>query len=122
MADLAEKFKATIKAAGLWAAMRWPNDGVPYRFTAFFAFDGDMLRNICLVDKENASITRCADQPITDSYCIYIHRTGERFSVEEAMRDSRVEGHPKRRSYPCYYGIPLSGPRQTRRPSGSPWR
>lgn len=109
MANLAEKFKATIKADGLLAAMRWINDGAPYRFTAIFAFDGDMLRNICLVDKQNADITHCPNQPITDSYCIYIHRSGERFSVEEAMLDRRVDGHPKRRSYQCYYGIPLLG-------------
>ena len=110
MVNLAEKFDATIKADGLWAAMRWINDRVPYRFTAIFAFDGDMLRNICLVDKQNADIINCPNQPITDSYCIYIHRSGERFSVEEAILDRRVDGHPKRRSYQCYYGIPLLGP------------
>lgn len=109
MASLGEKFKTTIKADGLWAAMRWLNDKVPYRYTAIFAFEGDTLRNLCLVDKENANITRCADQPITDSYCIYIHRSGERFSVEESLLDGRVEAHPKRRGYQCYYGLPLFG-------------
>jgi GAF domain-containing protein len=110
MAGLAEEFQTIIKADGLWTAMRWLNDRVPYRYTGIFAFDGDRLRNVCLVDQENAEITHCDDQPITDSYCIYIHRSGERFSVEEALLDSRVEGHPKRRSYQCYYGIPLIGP------------
>jgi GAF domain-containing protein len=90
--------------------MRWMNDRVPYRFTAIFAFDGDTLRNICLVDKQNADVTHCPNQPITDSYCIYIHRSGEQFSVEEAMLDRRVDGHPKQRGYQCYYGIPLLGP------------
>lgn len=106
---LVEIFKTTMKADGLCAAMRCLNDRVPYRFTAIFAFEGDMLRNICLVDKENSDITHCGDQPVTDSYCIYIHRSGERFSVDDAMRDGRVEGHPKRSSYQCYYGIPLFG-------------
>jgi GAF domain-containing protein len=109
MANLVEKFRAAIQADGLWAAMRFLNDRVPYRFTAIFAFNGDMLRNICLVDKQNADVTHCPDQPIADSYCIYIHRSGERFTVEEAMLDTRVEGHPKRCSYQCYYGIPLLG-------------
>jgi len=109
MASLADKFKAIIGADGLWAAMRWINDRVPYRFTAIFAFDGDMLRNICLVDKQDADVTHCPNQSIADSYCIYIHRSGERFSVEEAMLDRRVDGHPKQRSYQCYYGIPLLG-------------
>lgn len=109
MPSLVRKFKTTIEADGLWAAMRWLNDRVPYRFTAIFAFEGDTLRNICLVDKENANITHCSDQPVTESYCIYIHRSGERFSVEDSMLDGRVGSHPKRRSYHCYYGIPLFG-------------
>jgi hypothetical protein len=107
VAGLAEQFKTIVNAEGLWAAMRWVNDRVPYRYTAIFAFDGDTLRNICLVDKENPEITHCGDQLITESYCIYIYRSGEGFSVEKALLDSRVEGHPKRHSYQCYYGIPL---------------
>ncbi len=89
--------------------MRWLNDRVPYRFTAIFAFDGDLLRNILLVDKENPSITNCPDQPIMDSYCIYIRRSSESFTLTEARLDPRVEGHPKRNSLQCYYGIPLFG-------------
>jgi len=56
---------------------------------------------------ENAKITHCSDQSITESYCLYVHRSRERFSVEQASLDKRVEGHPKRRTFQCYYGIPL---------------
>lgn len=97
----------TLEADGLWGAMRWFNDRVPYRFTAIFAFDGDMLRRICLIDKQNHGITKCSDQPITASYCLQVPRSGERFSVEEASLDRRVAGHPKRQNVRCYYGIPL---------------
>jgi GAF domain-containing protein len=109
ISSVAGKFKIVLKADGLWAAMRWLNDRVPYRFTAIFAFDGDMLRTICLIDKENHKITSCSDQPITESYCMYVHRSRERFSVEEASLDSRVALHPKRQNIQCYYGIPLFG-------------
>jgi GAF domain-containing protein len=107
MSSIAGKFKMTLEADGLSAAMRWLNDRVPYRFTAIFAFDRDMLRNICLIDKQNQNITKCSDQPLTESYCLYVRRSGERFSVEEASLDGRVAGHPKRQSFQCYYGIPL---------------
>lgn len=110
MASLADRFNAIIQADGLLGAMRWLNRRTPYRFTAIFAFQGEVLRNICLVDKEDSNVTHCPDQPIVDSYCIYIHRSGERFSVEDSLLDSRVEGHPKRPSFHCYYGIPLTGP------------
>jgi hypothetical protein len=109
MTAIAEKFKTTLKADGLEAAMRWLNDRVPYRYTAIFAFDGEMLRNICLIDKDNSKITNCSDQTITESYCMYIRRSRERFTVEHALLDKRVEEHPKRRSVQCYYRIPLFG-------------
>lgn len=108
--NIAEQFKTTLEASGLEAAMRWLNDRVPYRYSAIFAFEGEMLHNICLIDKEDSSITNCSDQPITDSYCMYIHRSGERFEIAHALLDKRVERHPKRRNIQCYYGIPLFDP------------
>jgi GAF domain-containing protein len=107
MPGILQKFKRTLEAGGLDAAMRWLNDRVPYRYTAIFAFDGEMLRNICLIDKENSKITNCPDQPITESYCMYIHRSREFFTTEQASLDKRVEGHPKQRNVQCYYGLPL---------------
>ena len=109
MAGIAGKFKTALEAGGLTAAMRWLNERVPYRYTAIFAFNGDMLRNVCLIDKENSNITNCSDQPITESYCMYIHRSREHFNVEQSLLDKRVEEHPKRRNVQCYYGIPLFG-------------
>ena len=107
MAGPVESFTKTLEVDGVVAALRWLNDRVAYRFTAIFAFEGDMLRNVCLVDKQNSETDHCSDQPITESYCIYIHRSGESFGVEHATIDARVAGHSKRRSYQCYYGIPL---------------
>ena len=78
MSIIAEKFKMSLAFGGVDAAMRWLNDRVPYRYTAIFAFDGEMLRNISLIDKENSNITHCSDQSITESYCMFIHRSGER--------------------------------------------
>jgi hypothetical protein len=109
MAFTADRFRAAIAADGLWAAMRSLNAASPYRFTAVFGFDGDLLRNFCLVDKENANVKSCADQTIAESYCIFIHRAAAPFSVEYALRDARVNGHPKQGSFQCYYGIPLLG-------------
>lgn len=43
------------------------------------------------------------------NYCMYIHRSGEPFGVDEASLDERVALHPKRQSVQCYCGIPLFG-------------
>src|SRR4030088_2297803 len=107
MTSISKKFKKTLALGGLRAAMRWLNDRVPYRYTAIFAFEGQTLRNVCLIYKEVSNITTCSNQSITESYCMYIHRSGEHFKVEESALDKRVEEHPKRRSIQCYYGIPL---------------
>jgi hypothetical protein len=46
MTSISEKFKKILAPGGLEAAMRWLNDRVPYRYTAIFAFEGDILRNV----------------------------------------------------------------------------
>lgn len=89
--------------------MKWLNEKVPYRYSGIFAFDDEMLRNLCLVDKEDPSVTRTDDLPITNSYCFYVQRAQSKFSVEEAISDERVDGHPKQKVVQCYYGIPLLG-------------
>lgn len=38
---------------------------------------------------------------------MYVHRSGEKFSVEASLVDRRVAVHPKRPLVQCYYGIPL---------------
>jgi len=110
MFSLPRRFQDTIRERGLVAAMRLLNTEVPYRYSAIFAFDGYMLRNICLIDKEDPAITSCSDQPITESYCIYVQRSNQKFEVEEALLDPRVKDHPKRSLFQCYYGVPLYGP------------
>ena len=79
------KFEAILQADDLFVAMRWLNNRVPNRYSAVLSFDGDMLRNICLIDKENSSISHCADQPIAESYCMYIRRS----AVEDLFRNPR---------------------------------
>jgi len=38
---IAQEFKAKLADDGLWTAMKWLNESVPYRFFAVFAFEGD---------------------------------------------------------------------------------
>ena len=109
IASLRERFRALVRAGGLPAGLRALNTAVPYRYSAVFRFDGDMLRNVCLVDKLDPSVMRCADQPISESYCIYIQRSRRRFSVENAGSDHRVASHPKRTDFQSYYGVPIIG-------------
>jgi len=109
MLPLPREFKARMSGEGLWSALRWLNSGVPYRYSAVFALSGETLHNLCLVDKTDSGVTGCPDQPLTESYCLYVRRFGTSFGVTEARVDSRVTGHPKREAYQCYFGVPLYG-------------
>lgn len=107
MQSATQHFKSTLTEAGLLGAMRWLNSTVPYRYSAIFGFDGDTLKNLCLVDKAAPAVTQCDSQLISDSYCVYIHRAPAAFVLEEAARDTRVDGHPKQQLFQSYYGVPL---------------
>lgn len=107
MSSAATTFKSHLRESGLQSAMRWLNGTVPYRFSAVFAFDGDTLNNVCLVDKGDPGVTQCPSLPISDSYCVYIQRSAQQFIVEDSQNDNRVEAHPKQASFHSYYGVPL---------------
>jgi GAF domain-containing protein len=104
------RFRDVARRDGLLAAMRLLNAAVPYRFSAVFRFEGDILCNVCLVDKLDPAVRRTPDQPICDSYCIYIQRSGKLFSVGDSLVDSRVTEHPKRTLFRSYYGVPILSP------------
>jgi hypothetical protein len=53
VSETVKRFGIILRADGLIAAMRWLNDRVPYRYSAVFSFDGDILHNVCLVDKND---------------------------------------------------------------------
>lgn len=103
-------FKEALRVQGLSPAMRLLNDATKYRFSAVYAFLGGNLRNVCLIDKTDAQVSRSGDLPVDDSYCVFVRRYAQPFSVENSLRDSRVENHPKQRSIHSYYGVPIVEP------------
>lgn len=87
-ADLAE-FSAVLRASGLHEALRFLNGRTSHRYTGVFRFDGDMLRNIAMVDKWDRSVTCRDDVPLAEAYCAYLHRTGEAVRVDHGPSDVR---------------------------------
>lgn len=88
-ADLAA-FERVLDSDGLIAAMRHLNARTPHRFTGVFRFDGDMLRNVALVDKWLADVVVGEDVPLAQAYCAHLHSTGEPLLVADGPSDSRV--------------------------------
>jgi GAF domain-containing protein len=52
-------------------------------------------------------VERCPDQPVLESYCIYVRRSASTFTTADSENDERVSGHPKQNTVRSYCGIPL---------------
>lgn len=105
--DAVANFREILRADGVRAALRYLNRLSVHRFTAVFRFEGGTLRNLHMIDRNDPEVERCPDQPVLDSYCIYVRRTAETFITDDAAGDERVSGHPKQKTVQSYCGIPL---------------
>lgn len=100
-------FRQLLRTEGVRAALRFLNSISTHRFTALFRFEGDTLRNLHLIDRDNPQVERCPDLPVLESYCVYVRNSAKPFLVDDSLHDERVEGHPKRKVVQSYCGIPL---------------
>lgn len=100
-------FRRILKTTGVRSALKFLNSISSHRFTAIFRFEGDTLRNLHLVDRDNPKIERCPDLPVLDSYCVYVRNTSKPFLLDDSLEDDQVQGHPKRKEVRSYCGIPL---------------
>jgi hypothetical protein len=89
-------FRQLLRTEGVRAALRFLNSISSHRFTALFRFEGDTLRNLHLIDRDNPQVERCPDLPVLESYCIYVRNSAKPFLIDNSLHDERVEGHPKR--------------------------
>jgi len=102
-------FKTLLQEKGIFEALCFINAKSEHRFTALYAFDGPSLKNICLVDKKDASVRQMEAIEVSNSYCLYVRDSGQQFVVPDSMADERVQGHPKQAVIQSYCGMPLIG-------------
>ncbi|HEU4561749.1 MAG TPA: GAF domain-containing protein [Longimicrobium sp.] len=105
--DAVANFREILRADGVRAALQDLNRLSVHRFTALFRFEGGTLRNLHMIDRDDPTVERCPDQPVLESYCIYVRRTAETFITEDSPNDERVAGHSKQQTVRSYCGIPL---------------
>lgn len=102
------QFRSLLQTQGIMDALRFINGLSQHRFTALYAFEGHVLRNICLVDKDDVSVSKMDSIKVLDSYCLYVRNSGQQFIVPNSMDDQRVSGHPKQAAIQSYCGMPLA--------------
>lgn len=101
------QLKAAFTNGGVRGAVAFLNSLTEHRFTSLYQFDGPTLKNITFFDRENPTVESCEDVPVEASYCVFVRDLSARFMVDDAMRDGRVQNHPKKATVQSYCGVPL---------------
>ena len=108
--DLKEQlaqFSLALESGGLDAALRYLNARTAYRYTAIYRLDGQMMRNICLYDRQGENAASLIEVPLGDSFCQYVMAENG-FTTSDSAVDARLVDHTYRGTLNSYYGLPLS--------------
>jgi hypothetical protein len=103
-------FRDLLVCDGLHAALGFLNGRVDFRFTGVFRFDGAMLRNVCLFDREGPHQRRGHDAPISQTYCGITGSGGDSLEIADGRLDPRfpwMQGN----AVIAYCGVPVFEPR-----------
>lgn len=93
-----------LQRDGLVAALRALNARSSHRFTGLYRYDGPMLRNVALIDRNDPESAKGGDVPIETSYCSLVARDRAPFATEDGSKDARVAGLPLRPDVLAYCG------------------
>ena len=99
--------KAILAEEGIRAAISYVNSLTTHRFTSFFRFEGETLKNVFFFDRLHPETQTCEEIPVQASYCVFVRDSGAPFSTANSLDDRRVIAHVKRTSIQSYCGVPL---------------
>ena len=107
--EAALAFAEQCNLHGLDAALEQLNRRVTHRYTAVYRLEGELLRNVALVDKTGeARPEYLAEVPIGTSFCQFVLRDGA-FLTSNSGQDDRLIGHPYQGVMVAYHGVPVPG-------------
>lgn len=97
-----------LRQRGVQEALRCLNAEVPHRYTAVFVLDGDLLRNLYMVDKlGEARPEQLAVVPLGSSFCQFVLRDGL-LCTEDSREERLLDGSPYQGMVIAYHGVPLT--------------
>ena len=103
-------FAAHLEADGLHTALGYLNSRTRFRYTGAYRFAPPLLCSIEIYDRENPTLSLCAEVDMQTTYCSIVGLRHEPLAVDNAEHDARVNAHPAREQYAAYCGVPLRGP------------
>jgi GAF domain-containing protein len=104
------RFAAHLEADGLHTALGYLNSRTRFRYTGAYRFARPLLSSIEIYDRENPTLSLCAEVEMRTTYCSIVGLRHEALAVDNAEHDTRVSNHPARQQFAAYCGVPLRGP------------
>ena len=102
-----DHFSTLLATKGPEAALRYLNSGVPHRYTAVYRFEGELLRNVLLYDKQGQMRPEyLIAVPFKQSFCQFVLRD-QAFRTDNSGSDDRLAGHPYRGVVVSYHSVPV---------------
>ncbi|MDM0043280.1 GAF domain-containing protein [Variovorax dokdonensis] len=103
-----EKLRAALLDDGPNALLSYLNAGVPHRYTALYRFEGDLLRNVALCDKQGKIRPDfLLAVPFRHSFCQFVLRD-QAFRTDDSRFDKRLDGNPYQGLVISYHSVPVS--------------
>lgn len=103
------RFVAHLDADGLHTALGYLNSRTRFRYTGAYRFAPPLLCSIEIYDRENPTLSACAEVEMRTTYCSIVGVRHEPLAVDDAEHDARVSTHPAREQFAAYCGVPLRG-------------
>ena len=100
-------FQKLLKQGRMGDALGYLNSQTPFRFTAVYRFDGLMLANLYLFDRQTGLGRDSAVAKVSDTYCLWINETLSVVQMSDSLTDPRAESHAKREMVRSYCGAPI---------------
>lgn len=102
--DAEAEVRELLRREGVFAVLRYLNARTMHRYTGLYRFDGPILRNVALFDRETPTLTRGQDSPLGETYCSIVGAGGATVTLADSRRDGRMTDHPAREVVVSYCG------------------
>jgi hypothetical protein len=85
-------FTDLLAQQGVHVALGYLNHRTPHRYTGLFRFDGDMLRNEVLFDRNQPGVRQGGDVPMALTYCALVGKQEAPLNILDAATDAQAQG------------------------------
>ena len=99
-----DELRHRLHSGGVGDLLGLLNAHTHHRFTGLYRFDGTVLRNIALYDREQQQSLRGPDSPLSETYCSIVGATETSVAIFDANADPRAANNPGRNSVLSYCG------------------